>query len=117
MDSTDISNQIGALELGDHLESHGDGVLESAGEFGGPPTAQTKLQGGCTHMCTFRCIGDGALEAAGADVAIGPSVGACRPPPTLLRCVSDGALEQASDTTMSGPSRFPTLGPAQGGTC
>jgi hypothetical protein len=61
--STDISSHIGALELGDHLESHGDGVLESAGEFGGPPTAQTKLQGGCTNMCTFHCIGDGVLEA------------------------------------------------------
>jgi hypothetical protein len=30
MDSTDISSQIGALELGDHLESYGDGILEMA---------------------------------------------------------------------------------------
>ena len=29
--STDISSQIGALELGDHLESYADGALESAG--------------------------------------------------------------------------------------
>jgi hypothetical protein len=26
-----ISNQIGALELDDHLESYGDGILEAAG--------------------------------------------------------------------------------------
>jgi hypothetical protein len=26
-----ISSQIGALELDDHLESHGDGILEAAG--------------------------------------------------------------------------------------
>jgi len=64
--STGITSQIGALELDDHLESYGDGALEAAGEFGGPPTAQTKLQGGCTYMCTLHCIGDGALEAAGA---------------------------------------------------
>ena len=29
--STDISNMIGALELGDRLASHNDGVLEAAG--------------------------------------------------------------------------------------
>ena len=29
--STDISSLIGALELGDHLESYADGVLEAAG--------------------------------------------------------------------------------------
>jgi hypothetical protein len=29
--STDISSQIGALELGDHLESYADGALEAAG--------------------------------------------------------------------------------------
>jgi hypothetical protein len=28
--STDISSQIGALELDDHLESYGDGARESA---------------------------------------------------------------------------------------
>jgi hypothetical protein len=37
--STDISSQIGALELSDHLESHDDGVLETAAgtSFGPPP--------------------------------------------------------------------------------
>jgi hypothetical protein len=35
--STDISSQIGALELGDHLESYGDGVLE-ASTTAGPVT-------------------------------------------------------------------------------
>ena len=29
--STDITSQIGALELGDRLASHNDGVLEAAG--------------------------------------------------------------------------------------
>jgi hypothetical protein len=28
--STDITSQIGALELDEHLESHGDGALEAA---------------------------------------------------------------------------------------
>jgi hypothetical protein len=71
--STDISSQIGALELGDHLASHNDGALEAAGEFGGPSPVRTTPQGLCTHMCTFRCIGDGALEAAAANVDLGPS--------------------------------------------
>jgi hypothetical protein len=29
--STDISSQVGALELGDNLESHDDSMLEKAG--------------------------------------------------------------------------------------
>jgi hypothetical protein len=38
--STDISSQVGALELSDHLESHSDGVLESAANtaLGAPRT-------------------------------------------------------------------------------
>jgi hypothetical protein len=71
--NTDITSQIGALELGDHLGGYGDGVLEAAWEFAGPPTAHTKLQGGCTQMCTFRCIGDATLEAAGAEPALMPT--------------------------------------------
>jgi hypothetical protein len=106
-----ISSQIGAFELGDNLGGYGDGVLEAAGEFAGPSPNRTQLQGGCTQMCTFRCIGDAALEAAGANVAIGPSVGACRPPPTLLRCVSDSALERAADTAMSDQPPLPTAYP------
>jgi hypothetical protein len=37
---TDMSSLIGALELDDHLESHGDGALESAANMalGGPRT-------------------------------------------------------------------------------
>lgn len=84
MDTTDIGSQIGALELDDHLESYGDGVLESAGEFGGPPTAQTKLQGGCTNMCTFRCIGDGALEIVADKTLLGVTQNFCYP--TKLGC-------------------------------
>jgi hypothetical protein len=59
--STDIIKQIGALESGDNLESHDDGALEAAGEFAGPPTAQTTPKGGCTFMCTIRCIAAAAL--------------------------------------------------------
>jgi hypothetical protein len=34
--STEISSQIGALELSDYLESQDDGVLEAAGAAIGP---------------------------------------------------------------------------------
>jgi hypothetical protein len=36
--STAISSQIGALEMGEHLESDGDGVLEKAGSASFGPT-------------------------------------------------------------------------------
>jgi hypothetical protein len=60
-----ISSQIGALELGDHMESPGDGVLETA--FGGPPpnTGQTMI---CRTMFPGQCISDGALESFGAAI-------------------------------------------------
>jgi len=50
--STDISSQIGALELGDHMENHGDGALEAAGVTanGGPTTTgycPLTLRGSC----------------------------------------------------------------------
>ena len=105
-----ISNQIGALELGDNLGGYGDGALEAAGEFAGPSPVRTTPQGACWPRTQF-CISDSALEAAGANVAIGPSVGACRPPPTLLRCVSDSALERAADTAMSDQPPLPTAYP------
>jgi hypothetical protein len=67
--STDISSQIGALELSDHLESHGDGVLETAAASPGTPTQY--------QFCTMHCVGDdptsrddGVLEKA-AHVSIG----------------------------------------------
>ena len=45
--STDIGNQIGALELGGHLESRDDGVLEA--EATGPaPTSPTYTSFYCT---------------------------------------------------------------------
>jgi hypothetical protein len=62
MDSTDISSQIGALELGDHLASHGDSVLEAT--MAGPALT--------TAMCPR--IDDGVLEAAGANTALAVSV-------------------------------------------
>ena len=43
--STDIISQIGALELGDIQESHGDDVLEWAGSASVGPT-----YGGCTDL-------------------------------------------------------------------
>jgi hypothetical protein len=67
--SMNISSQIGALELGDHLQSYGDS----------------------------------ALEAAGANMALGPTQVNCGPNPTIvIRCVSDGTLESAA-TTLNGP--------------
>jgi hypothetical protein len=40
--STDISSLIGALELDDHLTSHGEGALERAADItmAGAPTGQ-----------------------------------------------------------------------------
>ena len=61
VNSTDITSQIGALELGGYLEIHSDGVLETAGMNAFGPTVDT---GTCPPYC--RRIGDGALEAAGA---------------------------------------------------
>ena len=62
--SSDISNMIGALELGDHAAGLGDNVLEaSAFCFAGPMTRD--------FTCTLR-ISDGALEAAGASMHQGP---------------------------------------------
>jgi hypothetical protein len=54
-----ISSQIGALELGDHLESHSDGVLESASTY---PRATYPVP------LTRYCISDGALESFGAAI-------------------------------------------------
>ena len=50
--STDISSQIGALELADHLESHGDGVLETAaGTSFGPPPYTTACRSADIRQC------------------------------------------------------------------
>jgi len=65
MDSTDISNQIGALELGDYLAGLDDSALEMAW-----------------------WVGDTVLEAAGAKLEIAPSSqqGSCVPTlPPLCR--------------------------------
>jgi hypothetical protein len=78
--STDLSSQIGALELGDYLEGYGDGVLEAAWHLA--PT--TSPQTGCrTHVL---CVDDGALEASAENMAIGPSGSInCLPPTALCR--------------------------------
>jgi hypothetical protein len=70
-----IGSQIGALELGDHLASHGDGVLESAGanELAGPPTGPRWTGACCGRM------DDGVLEAAGMTTNLSP-------PPTHYPC-------------------------------
>ena len=46
--STDISNQIGALEFGDSMESYGDSVLEAAGC---PTLGPTGYPAGQTPCC------------------------------------------------------------------
>jgi hypothetical protein len=50
--STDIRSQIGTLELGDHLESHGDDVLETAaGTSFGPPPYTTACRSADIRQC------------------------------------------------------------------
>ena len=67
--STDISSQIGALELSASLESHSDGVRETAAASPGTPTQY--------QFCTMHCVGDdlasdddGVLEKA-AHLSVG----------------------------------------------
>ncbi len=67
MDTADICSQIGALELGEHLESYGDGVLEIA-SGPHPTTGQTVICRTAT-MWPGQCISDGALESFGAAIA------------------------------------------------
>lgn len=66
-----VSSQIGALELGDHMESHGDGVLEAT--MAGPALT--------TAMCPR--IDDGALEAAAGPGQPATQHLSC---PTMLGC-------------------------------
>ena len=91
--SIDISSQIGALELGANLESHGDDMLEMAG---------AGLQGPTQPISVLRCVGDdGALESAGLPLIGGYTYQfACT---QMGRCVSDGALLSAADTAVSNP--------------
>jgi hypothetical protein len=61
-----ISSMIGALELGDNLESHDDGALEA------------------TRCCP---ISDGALEMAGGSMALAPtSIAICGTPTAFAPC-------------------------------
>jgi hypothetical protein len=98
---SDMGSLIGALELGDHLASYGDGVLEKAGAANLGPT---ETNCGRNPTLVFRCVSDGALEAAGANTAMGPTQVNCGANPTtiMFRCVSDGALE-AAGATMNPP--------------
>jgi hypothetical protein len=64
---------IGALELGDQLESHGDRVLEAAVLNANP----TQLALRCTQP--GHCVSDGALESAGLTLISGPTF-ACSMP-------------------------------------
>jgi hypothetical protein len=73
---TDMTSQIGALELGDHAAGLGDDVLEaSAFCFAGPKTHDFGI--GCTTP-----ISDGALEAAGANLAQPTGFG-CKTQPAM----------------------------------
>jgi hypothetical protein len=82
-----IGSQIGALELGDHLESHSDGALLRAVET--TMSVPQPTAGGCTISPYCRGIGDGALESAGASMALGPTLGdfGCGAVPRTNYCV------------------------------
>jgi len=107
--STDISSQIGALELGGYVEGCGDDALESAGAYLNPPPGPTQVRTGCGIPPTIvACrIDDGALEAAGANLALGGTPTAfpmCGPPVTaypICPRIGDDALLRAAETTMS----------------
>ena len=78
--STDIISRIGALELSDHLTGHGDDVLEAAVFASNPNTNPRQY---------LTCVADGALEAAGASMALGPTLGdfGCGAVPRTNYCV------------------------------
>jgi hypothetical protein len=101
--NTDISSQIGALELGDHLESRDDGVLEAAVVNPPPQPTQPRIFGG-------NCASDGALEAAANPSPMTQNL-SC---PTILGCRhhDDSVLEAAVN-----PTPLPTLPRAMGGMC
>jgi hypothetical protein len=108
--SIDISSQIGALELGGYVEGCGDDALESAGAYLNPPPQPTQVRTGCGLPLTLACrISDDALEAAGANVALGGPPTAfpiCGMPVTAYPpCprIGDDMLLRAAETTMSGP--------------
>jgi hypothetical protein len=102
--NTDISSQIGALELSDHMEkNHSDGALEEAGMSMGDTTKVP------TRPRPFGpCISDSALEVAGASVGNPTGLGC----PTVYRCIGDSALEAAGAAIGPSPTIYagcPTL--------
>ena len=103
--STDITSQIGALELGGDPDSHSDGVLEAAGASmdPGPRPTAPRICGIPTLGCH---IDDRALEFAAADMALGGPTSApygCFPTRAPL-CIGDGALEAAGASFSPHPS-------------
>jgi hypothetical protein len=104
--ATDIGSRIGALELGDHQESYSDGALEASGENASlQPTQVASCHGTVmSRVCgekgirdsdgehgekngkMFHRIGDGALEAAGANAALIPTM-VCNAPRTAAFCL------------------------------
>jgi hypothetical protein len=104
---TDISSQIGALELGDYLTYCDDGVLETAAHASVGPT-----MGNCTVVRMY-CVSDNALEAAGANMALGGTPTAfpiCGSPVTqypLCPRIGDDALLRAGETVMAAPATNP----------
>jgi hypothetical protein len=61
IDDTDMTSQIGALELGDHMDSHSDGPLEATAM--NPPPISTH------YPCVVPIVpyvSDGALERVGS---------------------------------------------------
>jgi hypothetical protein len=101
-----IGDHIGALEWGDHLTGHADGVLESAGanELAGPPTGpRWKIM---DNLSTAADIGSfiGALEwddnmpsdSTLERAAAGPGPLTLPTNPVICHRIDDGVLEAAA---------------------
>ena len=84
--NTGISSQIGALELDGRVEGFGDGSLEVSAAI--IQLGMTVSPAACpiTQVCR---IDDGALEAAGTNMALGPTLGnhGCGAVPRTNYCV------------------------------
>jgi len=76
---TEISSLIGALELGDHLESYGDGALLLAAET--TMSAPPHTAGSCT-LLRGTCATDSMLEAAAGPSPMTQNL-SC---PTIIGC-------------------------------
>jgi hypothetical protein len=89
--STDIGSQIGALELGDHQEGHGDSTLEAVGARMAGPTAGMAT---CRSQPCRANIDDGALESVGMNMGqFGPLIPTARTPTVTYQFQIDNATQ------------------------